>query len=368
MVNMELVILISKKIRWCTIRMAIGITAILLFLLAGISGASPPPAILKIDGNEQTSGIGSSCWKEKNETYSLCSDYAGTVTPAEPLLTRSPFTAYLRMPLQEPPEELYFSTFRVNDDELKEYANGGVWSLKGNAINRYKRHLEREPEFNFSLATGLYVFKVGAEWKDKGTVTYGFLVQVNDPEAGKASASPLPAILEINGNQQTSGIGNNCWKAENETPMLCADTFSIITPRQPLLTGSPFTAHLRLPLQELPDELGFSVTQVMDKNESYEARNDFFRAWNFNINEENWRNLLSERESDINLTLPSGLYVFNVFAKWEGKGDVSYGFLVKVSNLQEEDTTQTAEKATGFQFALAISILLAIYASGQKTR
>jgi hypothetical protein len=101
------------------------------------------------------------------------------------LLTRSPFTALLRLPLQESPEELYFNTYRVtDDDELKEFANGvRVWRLKGNAVNMYKRPFEREPEFNLSLAPGLYVFNVGAEWKDKGSVIYGFLVQVNEREA-----------------------------------------------------------------------------------------------------------------------------------------------------------------------------------------
>jgi hypothetical protein len=92
-----------------------------LSILAGNAGASPPPAILSIDGNEQTSGIGSSCWKVENETYSLCGDTAGIITPTEPLLTRSPFTAHLRLPLEKPPEELGFSTTRVtDDDELKD--------------------------------------------------------------------------------------------------------------------------------------------------------------------------------------------------------------------------------------------------------
>lgn len=187
MVNMELDILISKKIRWCTIRMAIGITAILLFLLAGISGASPPPAILEIDGMEQSAGIGSSCWKVENETYSLCVDMIGVITPAEPLLTKSPFTAILRLPLQEPHEELEFSTFRVtDDDELKEASNGvRAWSFKGNALNRYKRPFERESEFNLSLPPGLYVFNVFARWEGKDHVSYGFLVKVYEPEAKK---------------------------------------------------------------------------------------------------------------------------------------------------------------------------------------
>jgi len=151
------------------IKILTGITILTIFFLAGTSGASPPSSILEIDGKEHSAGIGSSCWKVENETYSLCGDMIGVITPSEPLFTRSPFTALLRLPLQEPPEELYFSTFRVtDDDELKEAANSvRAWSLKGNAVNRYKRPLELEPEFNLSLAPGLYVLNVFAKWKDR---------------------------------------------------------------------------------------------------------------------------------------------------------------------------------------------------------
>lgn len=336
---------------------------LLFLLLSGSAGADPSPAILEIGGNEQTSGIGDNCWKVENETFSACADGPGIITPTEPLLTGSPFTAHLRLPLQELPEELYFNTYRVtDDDELKEYGNGvRVWCPKGDAVNRYKRPLELEPEFNLSLASGLYVFSVGAEWKDKGSVTYGFLVQVNDRDAGKASASPPPAILEIGGNEQTAGIGNNCWKIDNETPMLCGDTFSINTPAYPLITRSPFTARLRLPLQEPPEELGFSSIRVTDDDAIIEAANGF-RAWSWGLQGMEIQVPL-ERESDINLSLPPGLYVFNVFAKWEGKGDVSYGFLVQVYGHAAKNTNNVSsvEKAAGFEVFLAImAFLLAI--------
>lgn len=170
-------------IKWSNIRIVSGIAILFLVFLAGNAGASPPPAILEIDGKEQSAGIGSNCWKVENETYSLCADMIGIITPAEPLLTRSPFTALLHLPLQEPPEELDFSTFRVTDeDELKKAANGvRAWRFKGNALNRYKRPFEREPEFNLSLPPGLYVLNVFTKWKEKGDVSYGFLVQVSDP-------------------------------------------------------------------------------------------------------------------------------------------------------------------------------------------
>jgi len=168
-------------IKWSNIRIVSGIAILFLVFLAGNAGASPPPAILEIDGKEQSAGIGSNCWKVENETYSLCADMIGVITPRKPLLTRSPFTVLLRLQLQEPPEELEFSTFRVtDDDELKEAANGvRAWRFKGNALNIYKRPFEREPEFNLSLPPGLYVLNVFTKWKEKGDVSYGFLVQVS---------------------------------------------------------------------------------------------------------------------------------------------------------------------------------------------
>ena len=177
--------MLSIKIRWSNIKKVAGIAILSLFLLAGSASADPPPAILEINGNEQTSGIGSYCWKVENETYSICADTIGIITPAEPLLTRSPFTAHLTLLLQESPEELGFSATRVtDDDELKEAVNDvRAWRFEGNRGNWYKLPSEREPDINLSLEPGLYVLNVGAKWKDIGSVTYGFLVQVNDPEA-----------------------------------------------------------------------------------------------------------------------------------------------------------------------------------------
>ena len=207
--------------------------------------------------------------------------------------------------------------------------------------------------------------------------------------AGTSGASPPPAILKINGNEQTSGIGSSCWKVENETYSLCLDTVGIITPTEPLLARSPFTAYLLLPLREFPDEAGFSATRVTDDDELKEVGNDV-RAWRFKGKAGSWNNLTKEPEPDINLSLEPGLYVLNVFVKWEGKGDVSYGFLVKIYDPVDERITQAvtateseksttsspkqtdnvipSEKTAGFQFALAITILLAVYATGRKIR
>jgi hypothetical protein len=167
--------------------------------------------------------------------------------------------------------------------------------------------------------------------------------------AGTSEASPPPALLSINGNEQTSGIGNNCWKIDNETPMACGDTFSINTPADPLLTRSPFTAHLTLPLQKPPEELGFSAIRVTDDDALNEAANGF-RTWRWGLQGMEIQVPL-ERESDIDFSLEPGLYVFNVFVKWKEKGDVSYGFLVQVDEPE-------AKKTAGFEFFLAITAFL----------
>ena len=198
--------MVSKEIRRRNIRIVAGIALLCLIFLSGTSGAFPPPVILEISGNEQTSGIGDNCWKVENETFSACADGPGIITPTEPLFTSSPFTALLRLPLQESPEELYLRTFRVRDDEeLKEYGQGvRVWRPKGNVYNMYKRPFEREPEFNLSLPPGLYVLNVFVKWESKGDVSYGFLVQVNDISAevtAQASAiaeSDKPTISNPN--------------------------------------------------------------------------------------------------------------------------------------------------------------------------
>jgi len=122
------------------------ITVMLLFLLAGNAGAYPPPAILKINGNEQTSGIGIIAGRKKTRHIQYVSDTFSIITQTEPLLARSPFTAHLCLPFQEPPEEFGFSATRVtDDDELKESVNGvRAWRFKGKAGNWSNLPLEPE--------------------------------------------------------------------------------------------------------------------------------------------------------------------------------------------------------------------------------
>ena len=93
---------LSIKIKWSNVKKVAGIAILSLFLLAGNASADPPPSILEINENEQTSGIGSNCWDVENETYSICADTIGIITPEEPLVTLSLFTAHLTLPFRNP--------------------------------------------------------------------------------------------------------------------------------------------------------------------------------------------------------------------------------------------------------------------------
>ncbi len=222
--------------------------------------------------------------------------------------------------------------------------------------------------------------------KEKGVVI-AFLISVMI--SGSAGAYPPPAILKIDGNEQTSGIGSNCWKEENQTGYICSDTIGFITPTEPLLTGSPLTAHLLFTLQEPPEEAGLSAIRATD-DEELKVATSGTRAWRLTGNYSKKYKLPSERESEINLSLEPGVYVLTVDATWKDKGSASYGFLVKVYNPAAEVTTQTAtatesarsgtsslneqhkisptEKVAGFELVLAITMLLAVYTAWRKKK
>ena len=176
-----------KKIMKRKIKFGIIILILILIFIIIVAYPSlnkeikPPPATLKIAGEEQISGIGSFCWREtwNNLTWkALCKDYAGIPTAQEPLLTTSPFTVHLRMDLKEPPEELQLNIYRVTDkDEIK--SNSGVWRWWKYQEGKYfTLPLENEQNVNLSLESGLYVLAVNPRWKEKGSVSYGFLLNV----------------------------------------------------------------------------------------------------------------------------------------------------------------------------------------------
>lgn len=136
---------------------------------------------------------------------------------------------------------------------------------------------------------------------------------------------PPPAILEIDGKEQISGIGPYCWWGFLKGR--CTDMIGLPTAHEPLIARSPFTAHLTLPVRELPYELRLNVFRGREEDEiNFSGRG--WRWWK--VREENVFNLPLENEQDIELSLDPGLYVLSIGAWWKEKGSADYGFLVEV--------------------------------------
>jgi hypothetical protein len=155
------------------------------------------------------------------------------------------------------------------------------------------------------------------------------------PKSGSdvLSVEPPPAILAISGKEQLSGIGTYCWtkpKAGEETSVsVCADMAGIPTAEEPLVTRSPLTAVFRLAPDEMPDELQLQVTCVTAEDEVQRWPTGG-RGWAFKQGER--LSLPLERTPSIELSLEPGLYVLNLFGRWQAWGDASYGFLVEVQS------------------------------------
>jgi hypothetical protein len=147
------------------------------------------------------------------------------------------------------------------------------------------------------------------------------------PTALPTDGSPPPASLEIDGATQTAGVGTYCWTSD--TTGMCVDKIGLPTTKDPLTTTSPVNARLALPLPEAPTQLQLSVFPATEGNEvKVNGGGEDFLYWMpaEGLN----RELALQSSQEITLELDHGLYVFYVFAVWEEKGDVSYGFLVEV--------------------------------------
>lgn len=155
----------------------------------------PPPAILNIDGKEQISGIGSYCWK--GTWKALCVDTVGMPTAQEPLVASSPFTAHIRLPIQKSPYDLYdlrFNIIRVKgEDELNFSGRGWRW-WKEREEKSFTLPLEHEQDIELPLEPGLYVLNIEAWWKEIGSASYGFLVEVQANGTGAAHTTPVSPV------------------------------------------------------------------------------------------------------------------------------------------------------------------------------
>ncbi len=144
------------------------------------------------------------------------------------------------------------------------------------------------------------------------------------------SDSPPAATLVINGQSQDLGIGTYCWPTATGDESICADKIGIPTSQDPLSGESPILARFEFPLPD-PSELQLLAVPVSAENELEELA-EGFRWWEPNSGEP--YKLPLENSPEIELPLGPGLYVLRVFARWDGVGDVLYGFLVEVTSNQ----------------------------------
>ena len=160
---------------------------------------------------------------------------------------------------------------------------------------------------------------------------------------------PPPAILQIGEDEQESSTSSYFWTGPGEEAGICADGIGFGTPPEPLVTESPFVARFINPLSTPLDSLVLSVRPLDPEDKLPEEPGGMY--W--------WRpsseDQITERLSpphEVELTLESGLYLFNYFAEWEEFGDASYGFLVEVPSTQGSDST-------GEEFEVSVVAILA---------
>jgi hypothetical protein len=145
-------------------------------------------------------------------------------------------------------------------------------------------------------------------------------IQVNPPTAS------LTIIKSDYGINSSQGFGSYCLKDQWIGP--CKDNLGILTLQEPLLVGSPFTAHLILPFEEAPEELQLNVIRVTSEDKLNGGEEHRWQLWRFQ--EGNPIMLPLEREQDIDLSLEPGLYVLKIGVRWNEKGNLNYGFLLEV--------------------------------------
>ena len=205
------------------------------------------------------------------------------------------------------------------------------WRYRWNLIHTLavKKHKEVINMKNNLLAIALLVFVLSAcgQATDAGGILPTFLPNI----PGQAQA-PLPAYLEINGQVQTAKVGSFCWDYtdENGTPVggACQDSIGISTPIEPLPAAKTITAQLSLPYATPPNILTLGISAVSSENKIPLEEGADLRLWEYTegIN----RELALQPRQEVKIELEPGLYIFNTWAVWDDKGEVTYGFLVEV--------------------------------------
>jgi hypothetical protein len=146
------------------------------------------------------------------------------------------------------------------------------------------------------------------------------------PTPGPGIAEPPAALIRIGNQVQEAGVGSYCWPAEAGDTAICADKLGIPTFAVPLEVDLSLKVGFELPLADPPNTAVLTVMQV-NADDEMDISAGGYRWWQPGGGEQILVPLAVQPEIDLALT--EGLYVLNLFAQWQGRGDVSYGFLVE---------------------------------------
>ncbi len=140
---------------------------------------SPPPALLIVDGQEQTAKLGTNCWSEGGG--GLCADHYGIPTPLEAMEVPSGSSPTLVLGRLTDDDSVRMQIFRV--DEIDEITFEGdsdvvrVWGGRGEGERRELRSVLSQ-ELPLDLGPGEYVLSLRVGWRLLGDANYGFLIRV----------------------------------------------------------------------------------------------------------------------------------------------------------------------------------------------
>jgi len=162
--------------------------------------APPPGATLTADGQTQAAGIGTYCWMNNagNTSTSTCAEQVGVPTAREPLVILDPtsFTGSFHLDDPTPPDSLILSVMPVTpaseissvDAAHRLWRTGSGWGAG--------LPLKSDIDYPFQVAgfangNGLYLAELNARWKNGGSVTYGFLMQIGAGNSGLSAQLPI---------------------------------------------------------------------------------------------------------------------------------------------------------------------------------
>ncbi len=158
-----------------------------------------------------------------------------------------------------------------------------------------------------------------------------------------ASIKPPPAILTISDVAQTGEVGSYCWTDDPsaQKAILCADMAGIPTSSEPLIAAdTPFVGRFHLPIKDPPNSLYIAV---MPAQKEIASSQDNLRLWE---PAGGWSGGLPlKNEVDYEFQENPGLYVFQLNARWEKYGDVSYGFLIQVGQTANTPSSMESQSS-----------------------